>query len=249
MYDFNQIYNLNQTFKSLLETSFGLIYIEEKIENLENDTGNTKDLSLFEISKNKESIFLKIKSPDTLEDVKKEIKEYYEKFSKNYLDYFERVEDQLNEKDQESFVIIDKTIKSRGKKLNSTIKKFKIEDNWNISKIQEEFYFKLQKNLKDIIDSLIQPISTGIKENTAYDGILKVLNEFLSTLGIYTVKFEINQETDNNILEPQHCDDCETKDLEKKDKIKEILTYPYILNDKQIISEGKVILWKISNGR
>ena len=178
-------------------------------------------------------------------EVKKEIKNEYNKFSEDFLDYFERVENKLNEKQIESFEIIEKTIKNRGKKLNRTIDKFKVEDSWNISRIEEEFYFKLQKNLKDIIDSLIPTISIGMRENSAYDGVLFLLNKFLSQLGIYTIDLKVSEICDYELIEPQECDDCETEDNMKKDIIKEILSYPYLLNEEQIVLEGKVILWKV----
>ena len=181
-----------------------------------------------------------------MSEVKKEIKSEYEKFTDEFLDYFDRVENQLDAKQVESFEIIEKTIKNRAKKLNSSIDKFMIEDSWNTTKISEEFYFKVRKNLNDIINSLISTISIGMKENSAYDGILKSLNKFLSQLGIYTLELDTATKYENfDFLEPQECEDCETKDINKQDMIKEILSYPYILNKEQIIMEGKVILWKV----
>jgi len=247
MSSFIEIEKLNIGFKKLLEEDFKLLYIEAKdINEEDNKETLSSDLTLFKIEKNRESIFKKITSVDKLDEVKKEIKSEYEKFSKDFLDYFARVENQLDEKQIKSFEIIEKTIKNRAKKLNGTIDKFKVEDSWNISKIKEEFYFKLQKNLKDIIDSLIPTISTGMRENSAYNGVLVSLNKFLSQLGIYTMDLDIGKKYTNfDLLDPQECDDCETKDLEKQDIIKEILSYPYLLNEKQIVLEGKVILWKV----
>jgi len=113
-------------------------------------------------------------------------------------------------------------------------------------KNRRRVYFELQKNLKDIIDSLIPTILTGRKESSAYDEILKYLNRFLSQLGIYTINLDTNKKYDNfDFLDPQECDNCETEDLNKQDMIKEILSYPYILNENQIVVEGKVILWKV----
>jgi hypothetical protein len=244
---FIEINTLNIKFKKLLEDDYKLIYIEEKqIKQEDNSETSQNDLSLFKIEKNRESIFKQIVSADKLDEVKKEIKSEYDKFSDDFLDYFERVEDMLNEKHIKSFEIIEKTIKNRGKKLNGTINKFIVEDSWSVSKIEEEFYFKLQKNLKDIIDSLIPTISTGRKESSAYDGILTSLNRFLSQLGIYTMDLDTNKKyEDFDFLDPQECDDCETEDLNKQDMIKEILSYPYILSDELIVVEGKVILWKV----
>lgn len=243
-----EINSLNLGFKNLLKDDFKLVYIENREAKQENDKDSSKnDLSIFKIEKNRESIFKKITSVDKLDEVKKEIKSEYEKFSNSFSAYFDRVDSQLNKNEIKSFEIIEKTIKNRSKKLNGTIDKFRVEDSWNsVSKIEEEFYFKVQKNLKDIVDSLIPTISTGLKENSAYEGVLTDLNKFLSQLGIYTMDLDVNKKYDNfDFLAPQECDDCETKDLNKQDILKEILSYPYILNEEQIILEGKVILWKV----
>ena len=84
-----------------------------------------------------------------------------------------------------------------------------------------------------------------MRENSAYNGVLTSLNKLLSQLGIYTMNIDIGKKYNLNFLSPQECDDCETKDLEKQEIIKEILTYPYVLNEQQIVTEGKVILWKV----
>ena len=247
MCKFQDIEDLNIKFKTLLENDFKLIYIEQK-ESIQKDNQQEfkNDLSLFKIKKNRESIFKKINSIDTLKEVKQEIKSEYEKFTDAFLDYFERVENQLDEKQTKSFEIIEKIIKNRAKKLNATIDKFKVEDSWKVSKMKDEFYHKLHKNLKDIVESLIPTISTGMKENSAYNGILISLNNFLSQLGIYTMDLDLNKRCEDfDFLDPQECDDCETNDLSKQDMIKEILTYPYILDEESVVVEGKVILWKV----
>ena len=247
MSNFAKINKINIGFKKLLEDDFKLVYIENKqIKQEGNKESSQNDLSKFRITKNRESILKKITSVDKLDEVKKEIKSEYEKFSNEFLDYFDRVENQLDEKQIKSFEIIDKTIKNRGKKLDATIHRFKVEDSWSVSRIEEEFYFKLRTNLEDILNSLLPTISTGLKENSAYDGILDYLNIFLSQLGIYTIDLDTTKKYDNfDLLYPQECDDCETEDLEKQDMIKEILSYPYMLNEEQIVLEGKVILWKV----
>lgn len=248
MYDFKQLEEVKSKIKNCLETEFGLIYIEQKDTNKNNETDNniSNNLELFKIDKKGESIFQKIKSVDSLNDVKKEIKEKYEKFSNDFLDYFDRVENQLSPHNINSFEIIDKSIKNRKKKLEHTIKKFKIEDNWNVSKIKEEFYFRLQKNFEDIITTLLNPLSVGLKENTAYEGIIKLFNQFLSNLGIYTKEIKANERyDDNHMLRPVECDDCETTDISKKDIIKEVISYPYLIDDEVVVKEGEIILWKV----
>lgn len=243
---FTKIDTLNIDFKKLLKEDFKVVYIESKQINKENIEENIKNnLALFKIEKKRESIFLKITSIDKLDEVKKEIKSEYEKFLEEFLSYFDRVEDKLDEKNIKSFEIIEKIIKNRAKKLDGIINKFSVEESWGIAKIQEEFYFKIQKNLADLVDSLVPTISTGSKENSAYNGILSSLNTFLSQLGIYTIDIDIDKACNYEFVNPQECDDCETEDINKKDRIKEILSYPYVLNDNQIVVEGRVILWKV----
>ena len=242
-----EIEKIASKLKECLENDFNMIYLEIKGDSKENIQIDTQDnLSKFKIEKDKDPIFDKIISIDTLSEVKKDIKDEYDKFMNEFLDFFDRAEDQLNDKDTQSFEIIEKTIKNRAKKINSAIDKFIPEDSWNTAKIREEFYFKIGRNIKDIIESLISTISVGMKENSAYDGILKILNKFLSQLGVYTLDLDTNTKYENlEFLEPQECEDCQTKDINKKDTIKEILSYPYILDNERIIIEGKVILWKV----
>lgn len=253
MYDFNLIIKLNKNIKKVLEDDFKLVYVEKRIIFQGNNKKESlDDLSYFKIEKNKKSIFDEIKSIDSLNELKNKIKNLYEEFNQDFEDYFDRVENQLDENHIKSFESINKIIKNRGKKLNTTINKFKIEDNWNsVSKIKEEFYFKLQKNIKDILESLLPTISVGLKDNSAYEGVLICLNNFLSKLGIYTEDVQVGDECNYDLLDPQECDDCKTNNEQLKDIIKEVLSYPYLLNNENgdILLEGNVILWKVvSNG-
>ena len=250
MFSFVEIEKINIGFKSLLEDSFKLVYIEKKETKKEkNKEYSQDDLSPFKIERNRESIFERITSIDKLNEVKKDIIDKYDNFSDDYLDFFDRAESQgqLEDKQIKSFEIIDKIIKNRGKKLKGNINKFNIEDSWTTSKIKEEFYFKLQKNLNDIVDSLIPAISTGMRESSAYKGVLTSLNNFLSQLGIYTMDLKTGEVCNYEFIAPQDCDDCETEDESKKDIVKEILSYPYILSEEEIVVEGKVILWKVKH--
>lgn len=248
MYDFNRLFEVVEKNKKCLEKYYKVVYIKNKTSQKEEKIEETKnDLSLFKIEKKREPIFNKIISIDSLEKVKDEIKNEYKNFIDDFLEYFERVEGQLNENQIKSFEIIEKTLNNRGKKLNSTIDRFQVEDNWKVFKIKEEFYFKIEQNLKDIINTLTPTISTGLKENSAYEGVLKIFNQFLSKLGIYTKEFKEDEECDYNILDPQECDDCDTKDKTKRDIIKEILSYPYLIDENRVVAEGRVIIWRIKH--
>ena len=255
MYNFERIYSLNESLKTCLENDYGLIYITQRIHNQGDEVFNNSDednyLELFFIPKKEPFIIEKITSIDGLKEVQKEIKKYYEDFLKNFGNYFEQVESQLDEKTNESFEIIYKIIQNRKKKLFSKLDKFEIEDDWNIQRTKKEFLFHIQKNLKDIIKSIIDPILFGIKENSAYDGIIEIFNNFLSSLGIYTKTLQVGyklKDEDFYLINPiESEDDVETTDLNKKDVIKEIIHYPYLINEQDVILEGEIILWRIKH--
>ena len=255
MYNFERIYSLNESLKTCLENDYGLIYITQRIHNQGDEVFNNSDednyLELFFIPKKEPFIIEKITSIDGLKEVQKEIKKYYNDFLKNFGNYFEQVESQLDEKTNESFEIIYKIIQNRKKKLFSKLDKFEIEDDWNIQRTKKEFLFHIQKNLKDIIKSIIDPILSGIKENSAYDGIIEIFNNFLSSLGIYTKTLQVGyklKDEDFYLINPiESEDDVETTDLNKKDVIKEIIHYPYLINEQDVILEGEIILWRIKH--
>ena len=253
MYDFKNLYIVTDKLKSCLENNFRLVYIIQKVQKQDKGLDSKSEenhLHFFNIPKDKISIFKKITSADSLSTVKKEIQNRYDDFIDSFGSYFDRVENQLNETNIESFEIILKTLKNRNRKLTSKIKRFKIENDWNIKKLQEEFFFSISKILEDIIDSIISPIIVGLKENNSYETLLKDLNNFLASLGIYTKTFEVGyrlKEEDWDFIKPQDCENCDTTDLDKKDVIKDILTYQYLTNEIDIISSGKINVWRIKH--
>ena len=251
IYSFDDMYKLNVGFKKLLQEDYNVVYFEKRAEitgtEIDNKETENQFSHLFQVPQKDDSIFSTINSPDDLEQVKSKISLFYDQFIDDFDTYFERIEDRLDEKNLESFEIIFKTLKNRKKRLDSSLKKFKIVDSWNITRIKEELQFALQKNFKDIIDSLVRSISTGLYESSAYEDILKQLNLFLSKIGIYTYNLNIGQkltEKDWNFVEPEEGENCDTSNIELRDVIKEITTYPYIIKDGLVISEGKIILWR-----
>jgi len=251
MFDFNKIESLNSALKSCLEDDFGLLYLSARVIDKEINNEEDKDniyLPLFNIPKQRESIFKKISSIDRLEETKISIKNFYEIFISDFNSYFERVENQLDSKNQESFEIIEKIIKNRKKKLFSKIDKFEIENHWKIKTIQDEFLSHLQSSFEDIINSLLNPIEVGVKENSVYEGLITIFNKFLSSLGIYTQSFEVGyilQDNDWEFIQPELSESAKTSDMNKFNMIKSIITRTYMVNSKDIISAGKIILWEI----
>jgi len=245
---------LNPLFKRCLEVGFKEIYLEVVTE--ENKDGSIKNsmvnfLEESKIKRKKDSIFENINSLKDIEIFKDEIFRYYNNFINNFNDYFERVENKIDEQIEESFFVLIKTLKNRKKKLESSLKKFKIEDNWNVDKIKIELYFKMRKILEDIVSVFSDAIIVGLRSNNAYNQPLKHLNEFLEGIGIYTydsISLEKKPtDEEEHFLRPIEGENCETKDMSKKNMIKEIIHYPYLIDinkEKQVLVEGNVVFWK-----
>jgi hypothetical protein len=232
--------------KSILEKDFGLVYVT-KMEVLEN---GKNPHPIFLIPKENPSIFSKIDSRSELENVKKEIGISYENFINRFYDFFDRVEKQLDEKTLESFEIIGNILGNRKKKLEKSLKKFEIENEWKVENMRVEFFYKVQKNLEDILSSTLTPIQNGIRENSSYEGIVTEMNTFLKELGVYTEKIEAGEKIeDYDIFEPESCEECKTGDVSKRDEIREVVSYPYLTNgDEDIpVLAGKVFVWQIQH--
>jgi len=248
----NLVYDLIIDLKNTLEKSFGKIYIEKKQmkstldNNLEEKIYETT--KLFELQQNKKPIYRQINSQEDLTKIKDEIKKEYKETVKNFWELFDKVEDQLDDNIVDSLEIIGKTLDNRYKKMDSSFKKFKIDDSWNIEETQIEFSKILQKNLKDILESTISSIYNGSKFNNVYNKVAEILNEFYSHLGIYTQKFKIGENISDktefiNIIEMQQ---TEIKDISFKDKISYVESPAYLFNSDTIILEAKVSVWRVS---
>ena len=259
MSSIDSILELNSKFKPFLEKEFKEVYIED-FNHAKEDGVHINDNNIFLensiIEKKEESIINRIDSIASIKEINEKILLNYDNFIKNYREYISRVEDKIDDRTKESFLIILKSLQNRQKKLNTTLKRFKIKDNWNIYKTKEEFYFKFQSSFSDIIKTTLVPIENGLKENSSYKEILNMFNDFLSTLNIYTFhsikEEEIPKDDEEYLFEPQACSDCETEDIEKRNKIKEILSYPYVIDinsETKIILEGRVIYWRYVGGR
>lgn len=246
MYDFKNMNKISDNLKKLLEKDFYLMVIDNKIIN--NNIDNKEYLRLLDIKKENKSIFEDITSFDKLEDIKKLLLLNYEDLINDFMDYFDRVENGLDEHNKKSFEIIEKTLKNRYKKLNSIIERFQIENSWSVKNIKEEFFNIINPILEDIISSIIKASISGLKLSNIYKEIIKILNRFLIKLGIYTRCFDINQkltDDDFNFLLPQDCDNCDTDDKSKKDRIKDVLTLPYLIGKDNIVLNGEVIIWRM----
>ena len=254
MYNYNNLYPIVNKGKEVLSNDFHYIFIERKVssnknENKENDVINILDQ--LKIEPKTEPIYKKITSKESLKSTSDLVREYYDEFIDNFLDLYDRVEENMafEDIDDEAFAIIEKTLKNRKKKIDSALRKIEMQE--SISKTQEEFFYLIQKHLEDIIKNLLNAILIGLKRNNLYEAILIDFNKFLSNFGIYTYDLEINKklsEEEWGLINPLDCDDCETNDISKKDMIKSIEFYPYLMGDKLVLG-ADTNLWKVvTNG-
>lgn len=250
--DMNLINTLANKIQEILENKFGLIYVRQqsvsvKEDNLEEDV-NLTVTNLFLIEKENEPIYKKINSEDDLNKIKEEIKNWYKGTIDKFWELFEKVEDQLDKNIVDSLEIIGNTLQNREKKLVSAFKKFKVEDSWDIEQIQNEFARLLQKQLKDILESTMPSIHTGLHVNTIYEKVIKILNTFYGSLGIYTKEFAINDNISDvtEYIEIIQSPNNEIKDSSYKDKISYVETPTYLFEHEVIVLEAKVSVWRIS---
>ena len=250
--NFQNIFELNLNLKKCLDKNYSIIYIEKKYKDEGSNIEEVSDddiLLTFEILKNKSAFFDKIKSIDDLKTVKDEFILLYKNFQNNFKDYFGRVEKQLDDKNKESFKVIYGLLKSRSKRFDSSVRKFKPDDSWDLIRIREEFFNVMQPLIKDVIEQISRPIEIGINENSAYEGVVEQLNSYLSNLGIYTNRFDINyrlneENDDYDSVDIVSGEEDETDDAYKVGRIKSIKSNTYYIGDNKIVCEGKVIIYK-----
>ena len=246
--NFKKLCELKDGFKNLLHTKFGRIKVESRDPMLHDDASSNQDiefLSHFFIEKSSPGIYLSINSINDLQIIKEKILANFDVLIDSFNDYFDRIDNQLNANAAEGLDIISKTLQNRRKKFETALKRFKPEDTWRVDKIAEEFSRELMRLLKDLIDTTMTPIMTGMKTNSCYQDVLKLENKFLSDLGVYTEILSIGEKLTNwdNII-PQECENCITNNKDDNEKIKDIFSYPYFFSDELVIFEAKVTLWK-----
>ena len=246
--NFEKLRKLKDDFKNLLHTGFGKIKVESRDPISCDSTSSNQDvgfLNYFVIEKKLPAIYLSINSINELQQIKERIILSFDVFIDHFNDYFDRIDKQLDANTSAGLEIISKILQHRRKKFETALKRFKLEDAWGVDKIAEEFSRELTKLLKDMIDATMTPIMTGMKINSCYQDILKLENDFLSDLGVYTEILSIGEKLKNwdNIV-PQECENCIAKNKDDHEKIKDVFSYPYCFSDELVICEAKVTLWK-----
>ncbi|EJF07581.1 hypothetical protein ThvES_00002930 [Thiovulum sp. ES] len=251
MYNFDKIVSLNKKFDEILTKDFGHF---RPIAIVQKDSESDKDvnyLTLFMIEKGEKSLFGKPTSHDDFESQKKKFLDEVDSFAEKFDDFLDRVEKQLSESEIESLEIIGKTIDNRTRKLISAVKKFKIDENWNLQKLSDEYLIAIDKNFSSFISEVVRVLESGIDEKPFYQQVLQIFNSFLKNIGIFTLELKAGEKLDDkkyDFIQPEECDKCNTTDRNLAHVIKNVISFPYMVAENRAIADGKVNMWRIVNG-
>jgi hypothetical protein len=259
-----ELNDINEKFKSLLENDYGKKYLKSEAINIHNEPGSeVHSLALFSIKKTDVSLKNKITAADTLDMIKQSISTDFEKLSEELMEYHDRVfssidgQTDIDGQTEKSIGIIVKTFKSKKKKLENALNRFTIQEHWSVTDLGVEFELALVNFLKELISSIVEPISRGLnaglgaEEHSVYQNVLQMFNTYLTKLGIYTTSYDVGHklsEEEWHNVKPIRSDSCETEDITLKGVIKTIHSYPYVIGDNTLVLEGDVIMWSVNNG-
>ncbi len=254
--DFLKIREVSKQLKEVLINYFGRKYVEIKEQTTDSTNGLSQDhafdINIFKIERSKEPIYNQVNSESDLTRIKEEIKEFYKtKVVDQYWEFVDSVEGQVDEKTLESMEMIGKSLQNRQKKLESSFKKFKIEDNWDIGRTQKEFSIILKNFIKDILEATLLSITNGMKNSqlTVYDDAQKILNEFFQFVGVYTKEYKAGDkysEDDLENLSIEISSDAELKDSSYKDVIRSVESLAYMFDEHFCVYEATVTVWRVS---
>lgn len=248
-----KILQINKCLKDVLEIDFDMKYIENIHEDdIKKLSSSLIILDYFAIDKPTTTLpIMQTKSLKDVGDLRDKIITNYDSLINEFNEYFDRIETQLDAKNIKSFSIVGKTLQSRKKKFDSASSRLISENSGILYEVQTQLLVLLKKHLSDIIYDIIRPITSGLKENTAYKNILEMFNKFLSKLGVYTKRLSSGKklkESEWAFINPQESSDSETTERTRKDVIKEVVSYPYMLaysDYDDCIREGDVIMWRV----
>jgi signal transduction protein with GAF and PtsI domain len=254
MYNLDKIYELNNQLPLLFEQNFkrNVLLVTTAIENksLVEDIGDINKLFFIE-KVNDENLFSIAENTKDFDSKVEKFKDELDKFKIDFVTFLERVDSNLNKQTREALLIINKTIENRKKKLFFAIDSFQIQDNWNMTKIRDEYLLIIEKSFSNIIDEIVRTISTGINslnEKHIYRELLNIFNRFLKSIGIYTILIAKGEKVDEakwKLIDPQNCGECSTNDKNLKDIIKEVLSLPYMVDDNRAVLNGKAFFWSV----
>jgi hypothetical protein len=251
MYNFDKIVSLNKKFDEVLTKDFGHF---RPITIVPKDSESGEDvnyLTLFMIEKGEKSLFGKPTSHDDFKSQKEKFLDEIDSFVEKFNDFFDRIEKQLSETEIDSLEIISKTIENRKRKLSSAVKKFKIDENWNLQKLSDEYLIAIEKNFSTFISEVVRVLESGIDKKPSYQQVLQIFNSFLKNIGIFTLELEVGEKLDDekyDFIQPEECDECNTTDKNLAHVIKNVISFPYMVSENRAVANGKVNMWRIVNG-
>jgi hypothetical protein len=256
-----EIRSLLPPFRRVLEDNYGYTFIvytnnsDRPYNNSPTSEFGYLHLLIINEDLSKKPILERINGPRSVSEITSEILESFDIFLNDYSCFFDKIEElEVDNQTTETYDMISKVLKNRKKKLENSLKKFHAEivDTWDVTRIREEFCNSLSKSISDIIDSILRPCLAGIRSNNSYEKVIKLLNEFLMSLSIYTLP-DVTVETElspmaDDFMDPEESDETWTIDLTKKGLIKQLISYPYVIKincNITPIMNGKALFWKI----
>lgn len=201
----------------------------------------------FFIPKAEVPVYLKVTHVSEIDYFNKRILKALDKLKIDIDKEIKRAEGRVQEGTEEALNGIYRVITNCIKVSDKHLKKVNNEEGITITELREQYKESISKLIesriiKPIIPSIYEGMKTGERE--AYTKLLKHINEFLASIGIYTYKVEIGEEVDYDYVEPVSNDKDITEDTKLEGKVREITRYPYIFSKESIVSEGQVVIWR-----
>jgi len=253
---FDRIREVADGLKATLKNDFGRVYVES-IEIDETKSVNEEELTStllerFTIEKSGDPIYKRVNSEEDLQELKKEIMEFYSKsVVDDYWGFFDNAENQLDQDTAKSLEIIGKTLQNRQKKLDASLRKFQIDDSWGIDKIQKEFASVLQAVARDIVESTLPSIENGFRASglNVYEDTHRFVDQFLKFLGIYTKLYEAGYKIEDEEIhnfEIAVAENEEIKDKSFQNNIRSVESLAYLFEEDLPVMEAKITVWRVS---
>lgn len=249
-YDHQETKRLLEEVRCFFQSDLKVI-VPEWITDKESVAGEVNDgsVKIFYINKTEEPVYAVCNG---YADVKG-ILGLFEDRLNGLLDSMDELIDNNADLDDESKKSLDSYASAIEKCLNvyNTQKKrrmAKLKEISTVSELREE----LQQLFSEIIanyiiavlfDALYERINNGA--GPIYEVVVREINSFLSSNGVYTKKVSVGEKIDPEFMEPTP-DSSEnyTDDFNKFDTIDEIRRYPYLFADGSKIIDGQARIWR-----
>lgn len=256
MFDYNKDYNHQETKNLLVEVR---VFFQSKLkvivpEWISAKTKKSEDavvgtINCFYIEKELEPIYATCNGYD---DVKNILCAFEDKLN-DLLDSLDDLLDKNADLDDESKNSLESYASAIEKSLNvyNTQRKrhaTKFKELSTVDEIREELQELFRKIIADyIIAVLFDAFYERLNNNSGliYEMVVKEVNTFLASSGVYTKKVSVGDKIEPEYMEPT-VDSSEnfTDDFNKFDTIDEIRRYPYLFADGVKILDGQARIWR-----